>query len=299
MEWLVVWRLGKTMGGAWHMRSLHRGLSLRSLAGIGLVALLSACAAEPSGREGSVSQSGAQPVAASGEEAEEVFISERYHRYVRYAEQAERKHKFMMAATLYRRAHAEAPDQLLPLVKLATIFKAMGHWAQAAEAYRRATVLEGGDSEMLVDYGVLLLAMDQPDRARLLFSRALDLGESAALYNVIAVAYDVSGDHTSAQAYYRVALELEPDNLAAKSNLGLSFALSGAYDSAIKVLKAAVADPRAKLEHRRMLATAYALAGDRQMAAEVGGPGFDEAAAREMLKRYSAGERLHAAGGSP
>ena len=36
-----------------------------------------------------------------------------------------------------------------------------------------------------------------------------------------------------------------------------------------------------------MLAAAYALAGDLPAAAEVGGPGFDEAAAREILERYS------------
>ncbi len=281
------------------MRPLHRDLSLSSLAGIGLAAMLSACGAEPGVRDGSVSQSSGQPGAASGEAAEEVFVSEKYHRYIRYAEQVERKRNLAMAATLYQRAHAEAPDQLLPLIKLAEILQSMGYFAQAAEAYRRAVALDGGDSEILVDYGMLLLAMDQPDRARVMFNRALDLGESTALYNVIAVAYDVSGDHASAQAHYRIALEFEPDNLAAKSNLGLSFALSGAHDNAIKVLKTVVADPRAKLEHRRMLATAYALAGDRQMAAEIGGPGFDEAAARQVLERYSASERLHAASGSP
>ena len=134
---------------------------------------------------------------------------------------------------------------------------------------------------------MLLLLMDQPKEARIQFNRALELEETPTLYNGIAVAYDVGGDHSTAQAYYRVALELEPANLAARSNLGLSLALSGDHPQSIKVLKSAVAHPYATQEQRRMLAAAYALAGDLPAAAEVGGPGFDEAAAREILERYS------------
>ena len=281
------------------MKSASRRHTAQGFATIGLAVLLSACGTAgtrnaPSGLEsGRATDAATEQGEPEAEDSSPTFAT--YERLMRFAVKAERKGNLPVTAGLYQRAHRVAPDRQEPLVKLAAIYKAIGYYAQAAEAYRRAVAIDASDSAMLVDYGVLLLLMEQPKEARIQFNRALELEETPALYNGIAVAYDVSGDHSTAQAYYRVALELEPGDLAARSNLGLSLALSGDHQQSIKVLKSAVAHPFATREQERMLAAAYALAGDLPAAAEVGGPGFDEAAAREILQRFSSDQGFAAA----
>lgn len=281
------------------MRTFSSRLAPRGFASIGIAVLLSACGtagtgSAPSGLTGGRASNG-QAVQQEQEAGEAGPSVATYERFMRFAEKAERQGNLPVTAGMYQRAHNVAPDRQEPLLKLAVIYKGIGYYAQAAEAYRRAVAIDAGDSTLLVDYGVLLLIMDQPKEARIQFNRALELEESPTLYNGIAVAYDVSGDHSAAQAYYRVALEIEPGNLAARSNLGLSLALSGDHLQSIKVLKSAVAHPYATREQQRMLAAAYALAGDLPAAAEIGGPGFDEAAAREILERYSSDQGFAAA----
>lgn len=273
------------------MRTFSSRHAAQGFASIGLAVLLAACGAArtdgtPSGLTGGRGSDGLA-VQQEQEAAEASPSAASYERLMRFAAKAEKQGNLPVTAGLYQRAHNAAPDRQEPLIKLAMIYKGIGYYVQAAEAYRRAVTIDASDSALLVDYGVLLLLIDQPTEARIQFNRALELGESPTLYNGIAVAYDVSGDHSTAQAYYRVALELEPGNLAARSNLGLSLALSGDHLQSIKVLKSAVAHPYATQEQRRMLAAAYALAGDLPAAAKVGGPGFDEAAAQEILERYS------------
>lgn len=281
------------------MKTTSNDLTAGVFTSLGLAILLSACgtAGQGSAPAGPSSERGLTTSAAAQDDgAEQADPSMKtYDRLMRFAAKAERQGNLPVTAGLYQRAHSLAPDRLEPLVKLALIYRGIGYHEQAAEAYRRAVAIDASDSAMLVDYGVLLLLMERPKEARIQFNQALELEETATLYNGIAVAYDVSGDHSKAQAYYRVALELEPQNLAARSNLGLSLAISGAHGQSIKVLKSAVAHPYATQEQSRMLAAAYALAGDLPAAAEVGGPGFDEAAAREILERYSGDQAFKAA----
>ena len=59
-----------------------------------------------------------------------------------------------------------------------------------------------------------------------------------------------------------------PDNIAPRTNLGLSLILSMQYAEGLEVLRAVAADPRAGIASRQSLAFAYAIAGD-MAAAEV------------------------------
>jgi Flp pilus assembly protein TadD len=53
----------------------------------------------------------------------------------------------------------------------------------------------------------------------------------------LGIAYDLLGQHDTAQRMYRMALTIAPDLVSARSNLGLSLALSAQPDMAMQVLR--------------------------------------------------------------
>lgn len=258
------------------MNLTRRNRLMATLSVAALAAWLSGCAATDS-----PGQRPAPPVAASvagsppePEMAADALPSQSFDNLMRYADHAEQNGNLVMAAKLYGAAHDARPDELAPLYSLIVVHRTLNRPASAAIYYDRVLALDPDNLDMIVDYGMVLLGLNQPREARIQFNRALALEESPRLYNGIGVTYDMVGDHAAAQPHYQAALELNPTNLTARSNLGLSLALTGDHDRAIALLATAVADPNAKERHRRMLATAHALAGDLEQAKAIGGADF-------------------------
>jgi Flp pilus assembly protein TadD len=96
----------------------------------------------------------------------------------------------------------------------------------------------------------------------------------------------MDGDHRSAQAYYRIALENDRAYLSAIGNLGLSLALSGDTGDSLAILSKLVADPGSRAEHREILAAVHAMTVDLEAAGKITGTVFDAAAAERAMKRY-------------
>ncbi len=206
-----------------------------------------------------------------------------FENMMRYAEHAQRQGNLVLAARLFGSAHEARPLELAPLRALIAISRALDRPASAAIYYQRAVALDPDDLQMVADYGTILLVLNQPREARIQFNQALALAESPRYYTGIGLTFDMVGDHDAAQPYYLAALELDPTNLTARSNLGLSLALGGDHERAIALLEAAVENPAAKAQHHRLLATAYALAGDLAQAQAVGGADFAEGALAATL----------------
>lgn len=195
------------------------------------------------------------------------------------------------ALPIYRRAHRLAPLEPAPLVRIGDSLNALGAWQEAGDVWAEALRLDADDPDALEGYATALTVLDQPQLALEYWRRALALGESAALYRGMGVAYDMAGQPGEAQAAYRDGLRLEHD-LGLLNNLGLSLALSGEYDEAIVVLEEAVGMAGAGPRHRQNLAMAYALAGLGERALAVARHDLDEASLIRNLGFYETVRRL-------
>lgn len=80
------------------------------------------------------------------------------------------------------------------------------------------------------------------------------------------VALDMLGHHAKAQASYRAAVAIDPYDVAARSNLALSLALTRQYDEAIRIMTPIARAPSATPRLRQNLALIYGLKGDQSAA---------------------------------
>jgi Flp pilus assembly protein TadD len=206
---------------------------------------------------------------------------------VRVADATRERGDLATAAALYRRAHEVDPQQTDTLLRLGSTLSQTGNSAEAAEAFRRVLRIDSNNTEALRGLGMTMLQRNQVDLAIQHFQSALALEEDVRLYNALGVGYDMKGDHQAAQAYYRVGLQVEPNNLSVRSNYGLSLALSGAYDEAISVLGSLASDPMAGPQHRQVLAMAYGLAGNEEAAAQTARIDLGEDAVAQNLRLYN------------
>jgi Flp pilus assembly protein TadD len=197
------------------------------------------------------------------------------------------------AAGLYQKAHELNPTDPHPLILLGETLAKLGSPGSAAEAYRAALQLDGTNAEALRGLATALLNTGQPDAAIAEYEKALDTGEDYRLYNGIAVAYDMLGDHASAQTYYRTALQLSPGNLELNNNLALSLALEGRYKESIALLEHASADPLAPPRYRQNLAFVYSLAGDRDRARQLAERDLDPATVERNMTYFDVLKGLH------
>ena len=100
----------------------------------------------------------------------------------------------------------------------------------------------------------VLLARKQPAQAAAAFDRVLggDPGNVRAL-NGAGLARDDLRHHAQAQAFYRRALEIEPEDRTVRNNLGLSLALSGNRDEAVAILRKLASEPDALPRYKENL----------------------------------------------
>lgn len=205
---------------------------------------------------------------------------------MRVAEATASQGEYATAAGLYGRAHELAPNDVQPLLALGDTLRRMGAPVSAAESYRAALALEPRSLAALRGLGAVLIEIDQPELAIAQLELALDVAKDHRTYNSLGVAYDMLGDHSAAQVYYREGFELAPNNLQIANNYGLSLALAGEHGAAIAMLERAVQDPAATPRVRQNLALAYGLAGERDAAERMAGRDLDQAGVANNLSYY-------------
>jgi len=191
------------------------------------------------------------------------------------------------AIGLYRRAHEVAPNDLAPLIGLGATLMEAGAAQEALDAYALALKLQPENPAALRGQANAYLALNLPRHAleslAVLAADRVDSRTEAAR----GLANDMIGDHAAAQACYRRGLEIEPNGLALRNNLGLSFALAGDHPAAIATLRGVIETPGAGPRHRQNLALAYGLAGDAAGAAAVARLDLDEPAVQQNLAYYA------------
>jgi len=192
------------------------------------------------------------------------------------------------AATLYRHAHAAAPEKAAPLISLGQVLLASSAPKDAAEVFRKALVIVPDNSDALRGLGNAMVVIDQPELAIGHFDQAQALTpKDPRLFNGLGVANDLLGRHAEAQKLYRAGLSYKAKDTALLTNLGLSLTFAGDYDAGIEVLRGLAVAPQATPHYRQNLALALGLAGRSQDAAKIARADLDDRSIRANLAFYA------------
>jgi len=190
------------------------------------------------------------------------------------------------AVPFFRRAHAAEMFKPEPLMRLGVALNDLGHYNEAAQAFRDALDLDHNNTEALRGLGASLIALNQPALAIDQFKAANAIEPDYRSFNGLGVASDHIGRHKQAQEYYEAGLKIYPNNLTLLNNLGLSELLSRDYDAAITTLVAAAQQPGATARQRQNLALAYGLGGHDADAERIARIDLSPAAVQSNLAYY-------------
>ncbi len=196
------------------------------------------------------------------------------------------------AISLYRRAHAAAPDRALPLEKLGRAMSTIGSHDEAAGAFRALLEIDPETPIGLRGLGNAYLALNEPDLALPNLEAAVAVNEDAAGLSSLGVALDMLGRHDEAQDAYEEALQLQPADLDVATNLAISLSLSERHDEAVQLMRRTAASPTATVRHRQNLAMIYGLANRTDDARAVARLDLDELSVERNLAYYAALQRI-------
>lgn len=160
---------------------------------------------------------------------------------------------------------ARRPNSVGTLLEAGDASLELGDFDAAIGFYGRAADIAPNDARVKLGLARVYLRSGRPIEAIPLFQQARSAG--AAPRDVLpdqALAFDMVGDQEAAQAAYRRALELAPQNDEVRQRLALSYAISGnreAFESTIAPLVAA-----GKAGGLRARAFGLAILGDQERA---------------------------------
>ena len=169
---------------------------------------------------------------------------------------------YAAALQLYRRQVESEPGRIAAQLGLARTLRALGAHQQALEVYETALKLDATSVAARLGKANSLIALRRPvAAARILEKLVVDAPDNADVYNSLGVTEDLQGEFQKAQVTYGKGLDLRPADHALKSNLALSFALSGDFETAIALMRGLAREPGAGPKLRQNLAMIYGLAG--------------------------------------
>lgn len=191
------------------------------------------------------------------------------------------------AVRIFRTLADDNPEVPEARRALADAYYLAGAWPEAEETYRELAALDAGSTDALIGLGRVALTRGDAALAETHFSAALAREpDSIAARNGLAVSFDLRGRHAEAIRIYDEILARAPSNRAVLTNRALSVALGGDPAAAIATLdelaRAAVRVPQAA----HNLALAYALAGQPDRSAAVLAAELPADQARENLSFY-------------
>ena len=146
------------------------------------------------------------------------------------------------------------PTDTVAGVRLASALRALGHDQTAIEAAARVLVVDPANYDALMETARAYVAENQG-------FYAIDPAQKAHAgaprdwrsLSVLGVAYEQVERDADAQATWRQALALSPDNPAVLANMAMSLAARGQADQAEILLRKAIVQPGATLQERQDL----------------------------------------------
>lgn len=195
---------------------------------------------------------------------------------LRMARRFENAGDFSSALNMYLRALRTAPENTTALLGVARIYGQAGGQAEAARYYKRILQLEPTNSEAATAIAGALIFEGEARQAITFVNQFLISAPpgTSTLYNILGIAHDLEGAHGEAQLAYAKGLNMAPDDSAITSNLALSFAVIGDYQTSIALLErvlgdSAKSDEQGRSIARQNLALVYALSGQLDAALDI------------------------------
>lgn len=192
------------------------------------------------------------------------------------------------AAELYQKVLKKDPANESARIGLAEVQLMAGETERARRSYGEAVSRNPACLEGVLGLAHIAVKKRELDSAENLFVRAQSLAAATdvrPLYGQ-AVTYDLRHRPEEAQKLYRRALAIQPDNVAVRSNLGLSLALSGDPHQAVNVLLDIATATSAPPQARQNLALAYGLLGNQEAAEIVLAEDMENTAVQNNLRYY-------------
>ncbi|MBF7728641.1 tetratricopeptide repeat protein [Pseudomonas sp. N040] len=160
----------------------------------------------------------------------------------------------------YLRALELDPKRYEALVWVGRIHRERGNFQLAELAFNEVLASAPNNPDALAELGLLNLAGRNPERAQELLFKAVALDQQrqanggisnppsvaelkvdsrspVKVYNGLGVLADLRNDFPQAEAYYRLALQIEPRSALVQNSLGYSFYLAGRWDEAATAYK--------------------------------------------------------------
>jgi len=154
------------------------------------------------------------------------------------------------------------PDNKGVAMAYARALRASGRYDQAVAVAQRLAAKYPKDMQVLGAYGKALAEDGRLREAETILPEAHTPEEpNWSILSAEGTVEDQLGNHDQAQAYYRAALKIMPNQPEVLSNLGLSYALSKQLPLAEDTLRLAAAQPRADARVRENLALVLSLEG--------------------------------------
>jgi len=185
---------------------------------------------------------------------------------------------------LLRKRYEANPGDKTIAMNYARILRARGLNDQGAAVLQNVAIKHPNDRAVLAAYGKALADAGRLQEAQNVLANADSPDDpNWSVVSARGSIADQLGDHLQAQADYEMALKLSPGEPSVLSNLGLSYALSHDLPRAERVLREAVASPRADMRERQNLALVLALQGKFSEAEQISQRDLSPEQARENV----------------
>ena len=248
---------------------------------VGMAAILSACAPN-SAKKLTVPSVDGSLAAAEQEKG-------RYGTLLRLASSTREAGDPAAAVNMYQQAIALERSRPEAYTLLGNTLIDLEAYDQAAEIFQQSLARDKDNVTARLGYARVLLALRRPESAIPHYEMVLKKAPGdIQIHNGLGVAYDLTGDHQTAQRVYRDGLAIAPDSMLLRNNLGLSLALAGEHEDAISLLRMVVDEPGARARNRQNLALAHGLAGDLAAAERISRLDLDEDSVQSNLAYFAA-----------
>ncbi|MBI1366186.1 MAG: tetratricopeptide repeat protein [Alphaproteobacteria bacterium] len=169
-----------------------------------------------------------------------------------------------VAAAAYWGSRYDAqPQSAETAVRYSAALRKIGSVDEAITVATKAAELHADDPSVNLEVGKALVEGGRAFEAvRYLEKATAKKSNDWRALSAYGVALDQIGEHDTAREKYDAALEINPSAVTVMNNKGLSYAMSGQLDMAIKTLRVAAAEPGSDARVRQNLALALAIKGD-------------------------------------
>lgn len=208
---------------------------------------------------------------------------------MRIADTALQGGNLQMAGSIYERELASHPDSLDALLGLADANYLGGDTGRARPLYERADVLTKGARGPRLGLARVALHDHRFAESIALYEPLVKANPADAIACAgLGSAWDMSGDHTKAQAVYRAGLAAVPGDIALRSDLGLSLVLGGEPREGANMLLEIAGATNAPPQARHNLALAYGVLGNNEAARRILSLDLPKATVADNLRYYDA-----------